>query len=126
SINGLIVYRGSVAGLARNSTSEPACSRRSNASASPWGDSQIAAAARSAANSRLGESRRCTNAAAIGASTKRRTRWNQPPSRLISISTPAELEGVIAHELVHVRNRDVLVQTTAVVLAGVLIEMSRL
>jgi len=45
---------------------------------------------------------------------------------LLSAAQPAELEGVIAHELVHVRNRDVLVQTTAVVLAGVLIEMSRL
>lgn len=45
---------------------------------------------------------------------------------LLSTAQPAELEGVIAHELSHVRNRDVLVQTTVVVLAGVLIEMSRL
>jgi heat shock protein HtpX len=44
---------------------------------------------------------------------------------LLSISTPAELEGVLAHELAHVRNRDVLVQTIAVVLAGALIELSR-
>ncbi len=45
---------------------------------------------------------------------------------LLSSAQPAELEGVIAHELSHMRNRDVLVQTTAVVLASVLLEMSRL
>ena len=45
---------------------------------------------------------------------------------LISITSPAELEGVLAHELAHLRNRDVLVQTVAAVLAGALIEASRL
>jgi heat shock protein HtpX len=45
---------------------------------------------------------------------------------LLTAAQPAELEGVIAHELSHVRNRDVLVQTTVVVLAGVLLEMSRI
>jgi heat shock protein HtpX len=45
---------------------------------------------------------------------------------LISITSPAELEGVLAHELAHLRNRDVLVQTIAVVLAGTLIEASRI
>jgi heat shock protein HtpX len=45
---------------------------------------------------------------------------------LLAIATPAELEGVLAHELAHMRNRDVLVQTTAVVLAGALVEASRL
>ncbi len=40
--------------------------------------------------------------------------------------SPAELEGVLAHELAHVRSRDVLVQTSAVLLAVVLVEMSRL
>jgi heat shock protein HtpX len=45
---------------------------------------------------------------------------------LLSSAQPAELEGVLAHEMIHIRNRDVLVQTTAVVLAGVLLEMSRL
>jgi heat shock protein HtpX len=44
---------------------------------------------------------------------------------LISITSPAELEGVLAHELAHLRNRDVLVQTVAAVLAGTLIEASR-
>lgn len=45
---------------------------------------------------------------------------------LLAITSPAELEGVLAHELAHLRNRDVLVQTIAVVLAGALVEMSRL
>jgi len=45
---------------------------------------------------------------------------------LVSALTPAELEGVIAHELAHVRNRDVVVQTAAVVIAAALVETSRL
>jgi len=44
---------------------------------------------------------------------------------LLAALPPAELEGVIAHELAHVRNRDVLTQTAAVVLAATLIELSR-
>jgi len=39
---------------------------------------------------------------------------------------PAELEGVLAHELAHVRSRDVLVQTFATMLAVVLVELSRI
>lgn len=38
---------------------------------------------------------------------------------LINTLDRAELEGVIAHELAHVGNRDILVMTVAVVLAGV-------
>jgi heat shock protein HtpX len=45
---------------------------------------------------------------------------------LLTAVTPAELEGVLAHELAHVRNRDVLVQTTVVVLAAALVEASRI
>ncbi len=37
-----------------------------------------------------------------------------------------ELDGVLAHELAHIRRRDVLVQTVAVVLATTLVEASRL
>lgn len=37
---------------------------------------------------------------------------------LLTILTRAELEGVIAHELSHIKNRDILVMTVAVVLAG--------
>jgi heat shock protein HtpX len=45
---------------------------------------------------------------------------------LLSALPPAELEGVLAHELAHVRSRDVLVQTAAVVIAATLIELSRI
>ena len=38
---------------------------------------------------------------------------------LLGVATPAELEGILAHELAHLRNRDVLVQTIGcVMLAG--------
>jgi heat shock protein HtpX len=37
---------------------------------------------------------------------------------LLSMMTRSELEGVIGHELSHIRNRDMLVMTVAVVLAG--------
>jgi heat shock protein HtpX len=43
----------------------------------------------------------------------------------IGAATPAELEGVLAHELAHIRDRDVLIQTTVSVLAGAIIELSR-
>ncbi len=41
-------------------------------------------------------------------------------------AVPAEIDGLLAHEVAHVKNRDVLIQTTAVVLAGSLLEVSRL
>jgi heat shock protein HtpX len=44
---------------------------------------------------------------------------------LLTAATPAELEAVLAHELAHVRNRDVVVQTSVVVLAATLLELSR-
>ncbi len=37
---------------------------------------------------------------------------------LLSMLTRPELEGVIAHELSHIKNRDILLMTVAVVLAG--------
>jgi heat shock protein HtpX len=46
-------------------------------------------------------------------------------SGLLAAAPPAELEGVLAHELAHSRHRDVVVQTTAVVIAAALIELSR-
>lgn len=56
-----------------------------------------------------------------------------PASSAIAVSTgllgalsPAELDGVLAHELAHIRRRDVLVQTFAVMTAVVLVELSRL
>ncbi len=45
---------------------------------------------------------------------------------LLAAATPAELEGVLAHEIAHLRNRDTVVQTTAVVIAVALVELSRL
>lgn len=45
---------------------------------------------------------------------------------LIGLLTPAELEGVLAHELAKVRHRDVLVQTPAVLVATWLVEASRI
>ena len=39
---------------------------------------------------------------------------------------PAELEGVLAHELAHVKHHDVALQTAVVVLAASMIELSRI
>ncbi|HXH96392.1 MAG TPA: M48 family metalloprotease, partial [Gaiellaceae bacterium] len=44
----------------------------------------------------------------------------------VSACPPAELEGVLAHELAHVRLRDVQVQTAVVVFAGAIVESSRI
>lgn len=44
---------------------------------------------------------------------------------LVAAASPAELEGLLAHELAHVRRRDVLTQTVAVVVAATLIDLSR-
>ncbi|MFL5943490.1 MAG: M48 family metalloprotease, partial [Gaiellaceae bacterium] len=43
----------------------------------------------------------------------------------VAACPPAELEGVIAHEMAHVRLHDVQVQTAAAVAAAVLLETSR-
>lgn len=45
---------------------------------------------------------------------------------LLGALSPAELEAVLAHELAHVRRRDVLVQTSAVMLAVLLVDLSRI
>jgi len=45
---------------------------------------------------------------------------------LVAALTPAELEGVIAHELAHVVRRDVTIQSTAAVVAAALVETSRI
>lgn len=45
---------------------------------------------------------------------------------LLGALPPAELEGVLAHELAHIRRRDVLVQTFAVMVAVTLVELSRI
>ena len=44
----------------------------------------------------------------------------------VSACTPAELEGVLAHEVAHIRLHDVQVQTAAAVAAAVTLEASRL
>jgi heat shock protein HtpX len=45
---------------------------------------------------------------------------------LLTASSPAELEAVMAHELAHVRHRDVVVQTSVVVLAATVLELTRI
>jgi heat shock protein HtpX len=47
-------------------------------------------------------------------------------SGLLGAAPPAELDGVLAHELAHVRHRDTLVQTAAAVIATLLVETSRI
>ena len=42
------------------------------------------------------------------------------------MAAPAELEGIVAHELAHIRHWDVTVQTVTVVIAGAIIETSRI
>ncbi|MFP4167623.1 MAG: zinc metalloprotease HtpX [Desulfonatronovibrionaceae bacterium] len=37
---------------------------------------------------------------------------------IMSLLTPEELKGVLAHEIGHIRNRDILIQTVAATLAG--------
>lgn len=43
---------------------------------------------------------------------------------LLNILNREELEGVIAHELAHIKNRDVLISTIAAVMAGVITTMA--
>ncbi len=45
---------------------------------------------------------------------------------ILRILTPEELEGVIAHELGHVRNRDILTSTIAATLAGAIMMLARM
>jgi heat shock protein HtpX len=45
---------------------------------------------------------------------------------LVTALPPAELEGVLAHELAKVKHRDVVVQTPVVVLTGWILEASRI
>ena len=45
---------------------------------------------------------------------------------LLGAATPAELEGILTHELAHIRDRDVLIQSTVSVLACAIVETSRI
>src|SRR4051812_19965507 len=45
---------------------------------------------------------------------------------LLGVASPAEIEGIVAHELAHLRRRDVLVQTVVVIIAGAILETSRI
>jgi heat shock protein HtpX len=45
---------------------------------------------------------------------------------IVSLLSPEELEGVLAHELTHVRNRDTLTQAVAATLAGAITFVGRL
>ena len=44
---------------------------------------------------------------------------------ILRILTPDEVEGVLAHEMAHVRNRDILIQTVAATLAGAVMMLAR-
>jgi heat shock protein HtpX len=44
---------------------------------------------------------------------------------LLGVAAPAELEGIVAHEIAHLRHRDVLVQTVTVIGATTAVEFSR-
>jgi heat shock protein HtpX len=47
---------------------------------------------------------------------------------IMRLLTPSELKGVLAHEMGHIRNRDILIQTVAATLAGaimILADMAR-
>jgi heat shock protein HtpX len=66
------------------------------------------------------------NALALGRSQRSATVC--VTTSLMRLLTPAELEGVIAHELSHVRNRDVLVMTIAgfgMLAAGLMLQLAR-
>ena len=45
---------------------------------------------------------------------------------LLGVASPAELEGIVAHEIAHLRNRDVLPQTVVSIIASAIIESSRI
>ncbi len=45
---------------------------------------------------------------------------------ILRILSPEELEGVLAHELAHVRNRDILVGTVAATLAGAIMMLANM
>jgi heat shock protein HtpX len=47
-------------------------------------------------------------------------------SGLLGVATPAELEGIVAHELGHLRHRDVLLETGVVTIAAFIVEASRI
>jgi heat shock protein HtpX len=44
---------------------------------------------------------------------------------LLGVASPAELEGIVAHEIAHLRHRDVLLQSIVVILATATVEASR-
>jgi heat shock protein HtpX len=45
---------------------------------------------------------------------------------ILRVLTPEELEGVLAHEMAHVRNRDILIQTVAATLAGAIMMLANM
>jgi heat shock protein HtpX len=47
-------------------------------------------------------------------------------SGLLGVATPAELEGIVAHEIGHLKARDVLPQTIVAVVAAAMIDFSRI
>src|ERR1043166_4935514 len=72
---------------------------------------------------RISRLRTCPSSWAITPSSSSRVRSRRMPSvaateGILRLLTREELEGVMAHELGHVRNRDILIGTTAATIAG--------
>jgi heat shock protein HtpX len=47
-------------------------------------------------------------------------------SGIVRLLTPAEIKGVLAHEIGHIRNRDILIQTVAATLAGAIMILANI
>ena len=70
--------------------------------------------------------RRQLSARALGRPRRGRRHRPRPLGRPPRRRVAGRARGIVAHELAHLRNRDVLVQTIAVIVAAVIVETSRI
>ena len=81
-------------------------------------DGRAAGAARRAADAQgLPHPRATSRTPSPPGATRRTRRWRRPPASCELLDRD-ELEGVIAHELAHIKNRDILTMTVAATVAG--------